>query len=102
MLRPHAILLWIAIALSPATAQDVLTGGYGNDRANAGLAETILTPANVNSSSFGRLFSLAVDGQIYTQPLFQRNVRVHEVAHNVVFVATMHNSIYAFDADLPG
>jgi hypothetical protein len=102
LLRPAAFLLWIAFALSPVAAQDVLTGGYGNDRANAALSETILTPATVNSSSFGRLFSLAVDGQIYAQPLFQRNVRINDVAHNVVFVATMHNSVYAFDADLPG
>jgi uncharacterized protein (TIGR03437 family) len=105
MLRTSVLLLFAPLLLlipSPGAAQDVLTGGYGNDRANAALNETILSPATVGPSSFGRIFSLAVDGQIYAQPLFQRNLRINGVAHNVVFVATMHNSVYAFDGDRPG
>jgi uncharacterized protein (TIGR03437 family) len=86
-----------------AFGQNVLTGGNDNYRTNANLAETILTPAKVSSSSFGRLFTLAVDGQIYAQPLFQRNLTMADGStHNVVFVATMHNSVYAFDADVAG
>jgi len=87
----------------PAVAQiDVLTGGYDNARSNADLSETILNPSSVESS-FGRLFSLAVDGQVYAQPLYLRNVTIpNRGTHNVVFVATMHDSVYAFDADQPG
>ncbi|HWE04527.1 MAG TPA: LamG-like jellyroll fold domain-containing protein [Tepidisphaeraceae bacterium] len=82
---------------------NVLT--YHNDlaRDGANLQETTLTPANVNSSSFGKLFSDAVDGQIYTQPLYVSGLVMPDgKAHNVVFVATEHDSVYAFDADAPG
>jgi uncharacterized protein (TIGR03437 family) len=86
-----------------AFAQNVLTGSNDNYRTNANLNETILTPGNVKTGSFGRLSSLSVDGQIYAQPLYQQNVSMADgTTHNVVFVATMHNSVYAFDADTPG
>jgi hypothetical protein len=79
-----------------------LTGGNDNYRTNANLNETILTPSSVKSASFGQLFSLSVDGQIYAQPLYQQNLTMADGSlHNVVFIATMHNSVYAFDADLP-
>ena len=96
--------LLIAGLSAPLSAQqDVLTGSYDNSRTNANLNETILTPANVNTSGFGKLFSLSVDGQIYAQPLYQQNVAIAgQGSHNVVFIATMHNSVYAFDADTPG
>ena len=83
--------------------QDVTTGSYDNYRTNADLNETILTPSKVSSSTFGKLFSLSVDGQIYAQPLYRQNIAIAgQGTHNVVFVATMHNSVYAFDADTPG
>jgi uncharacterized protein (TIGR03437 family) len=86
----------------PAFSQDVLTGGYDNARTNANLAESILTPSTVQPSAFGELFSLSVDGQIYAQPLYRQNLTIPgKGTHNVVFVATMHNSVYAFDADTP-
>ncbi len=82
--------------------QNVLTANYGNARTNSDPNETILTPSNVNPASFGQLFTLPVDGQIYAQPLYQQNVAISgNGAHNVVFVETMHNSVYAFDADTP-
>ena len=92
-------LFWCAMGLLGQT--NALTGGYDNSRTNANLGETILSPSSVNSNAFGRLFALAVDGQIYAQPLYQQNVSVSGTVHNVVFVATMRNTIYAFDADTP-
>jgi len=62
--------------------------------------ETTLTPSNVHSTQFGKLFGCPVDGAIFAQPLYVRNVTVpSQGTHNVVYVATEHDSIYAFDAD---
>lgn len=74
---------------------------YHNDLARDGAnrREYALTPGNVNSSSFGRIFSCTVDGAIYAQPLWIANLRVNGAVHNVVLVASAHDSLYAFDAD---
>ncbi len=80
----------------------VLTQHNDNARTGANLSETILNTSNVKAGQFGKLFELKVDGQVYAQPLYVGGVSLaDETIHNIVFVATMHNSVYAFDADDP-
>jgi hypothetical protein len=87
----------------PAAAQiPVLQRGYDANVSGANLSETILTTNNVSPSTFGRIFSLPVDGNIYAQPLYVPNLTINGGKHNVVFVATMKNIVYAFDADTQG
>jgi hypothetical protein len=68
-------------------------------RSGANTQEYALTTANVASATFGKLFSCAVDGAVYTQPLWVPGLNVNGSDHNVIFVATQHDSLYAFDAD---
>jgi hypothetical protein len=85
---------------APAAAVNVLTRQNDNQHTGQNLQETILTTANVNSGSFGKLFSYPVDGQLYAQPLYVQNVVIpSKGTHNVVYVATENDSVYAFDAD---
>jgi hypothetical protein len=74
---------------------------YHNNLARDGTnaQENILTPANVNATTFGKLFSCPVDGAVYAQPLWVPSFSISEGIHNVIFTATEHDSIYAFDAD---
>ena len=74
---------------------------YHNDlaRDGANTHEYALQTSNVNVTSFGKLASCSVDGAIYGQPLWAANLTVNGAKHNVVFVATQHDSLYAFDAD---
>jgi hypothetical protein len=77
----------------------VVTNRHDNARTGLNPNETILAPTNVTKSRFGRLFSHSVDGYIVGQPLYLPNVNIGGTLHNVVFVATLHDSVYAFDAD---
>jgi hypothetical protein len=78
---------------------DVVT--YKSDLARTGqnLTETVLTLSNVNATSFGKLRFLSVDGNVDAQPLYLSALTVQGATHNVVFVATENDSVYAFDAD---
>ncbi len=82
----------------PSTV-NIPTWHMNNARTGLNDQETQLTPANVNTAGFGKLFSYAVDGYAYAQPLYISNLIVNGTARNVVFVATEMASVYAFDAD---
>ena len=94
------------VALAPwvATAQvGVWTYHNNNHRDGANLHEPILNLTNVNSTTFGRLFSYPVDGYVYAEPLYLPNVAISgQGTHNVLFIATEHNTVYALDPDVPG
>jgi hypothetical protein len=88
--------LCAAVALLGATS--VTTSQYDNARTGATLTETVLTPRNVAAASFGKVAALAVDGDVYAQPLVLPALDVAGKSRGVVFVATEHDSVYAFDA----
>ena len=93
-----------------ALAADVLTQHNGNDRTGVNASETVLTTANVKPATFGRLWSLYVDGQVVAQPLYVSQLRIDTSTNpnvppvqgtfNAVVVATMHNTLYVYDADV--
>ena len=97
-----AVLLAGAFWFQQAQAANVLTQHNDMSRTGANTSEIILTPANVNSTNFGKLFANAVDGQMYAQPLYVQNMSISGGIHNVVFACTESNSVYAFDADTAG
>jgi hypothetical protein len=111
-----AILTFMATHAGPATANPidaadrsfanpstaVLTQHNDNNRSGDNLTETTLTVANVNTNSFGLLYMRPVDDQIYAQPLIMTNVEIAgRGSHNLLIVATVNDSIYAYDADNP-
>src|SRR5215475_11241709 len=92
----------LALAVNPCAAQ-VTTSQYNNARTAATLHEKILTPQNVNAQQFGKIGAFKVDGAVYAQPLYVRAVPIPgKDTHDVLFVATEHDSVYAFDANRPG
>src|SRR5260370_1615235 len=78
----------------------VLTWHNDNGRTGQNLSETLLTPQNVNMATFVKVFSFQVDGQIYAHPLNVPDVEIpNQGMHNLVFLATDNDSVYALDAD---
>jgi hypothetical protein len=83
----------------PATPPAIVTYQNGNSRLGQNLQETILTTTSVNATNFGKIFSWTTDGSIYAQPLYLPNVTINGSVHNVLYVVTEADGIYAFDAD---
>jgi hypothetical protein len=86
--------------LAPANV-DVLSAHNDSSLSGQNLREEVLTPASVNATDFGKLFSEPVDGYVYAQPLYKANLNIGGAPHDVAFVATEHDSVYALDADSP-
>jgi hypothetical protein len=91
----------ISLIASLAVTAQVNVTTWHNDlsRTGANAQETILTTDNVNVNSFGKLFSVPVDGQVYAEPLYLTGVSIAGGTHNVLYIATQHDSVYAIDAD---
>jgi hypothetical protein len=78
---------------------NVLTQHNNNTRAGLNNHETLLTTSNVNTTTFGKLFTLSVDDQVYAQPLVYSKLNIGGRFYNAVFIATVNNSIYAYDGN---
>ncbi|PYX88031.1 MAG: hypothetical protein DMG67_18100, partial [Acidobacteria bacterium] len=106
-LRKYVVFLSLAVFMLLvnicASAQvSVLTQHNNNQRTGANLNETTLNTSNVNGNQFGLLFKLAVDDQVWASPLYVAALSIGGVTHNVVYVATSNNTVFAFDADRGG
>jgi len=94
-----ARVLQLPTVFAATVAPDVTTYHYNLARNGLNPYETILTPANVNSTDFGKIGSHGTDGHVDAEPLFLANLTVAGKLHNVLYVATEHGSVYALDAD---
>jgi len=92
--------LVLGVAAGAIAQVSVLNVNYDKQQTGANLLETILQPS-INWNNFGKAGTYVVDGQVYAQPLYVPGVTIAGQKHNVVYVATMHNSVFAFDADAP-
>lgn len=99
VLRPALVAMFAVTFVACAWSQDVLT--YHNNNARTGLnsSETTLNLGNVNSSTFGKLFTVTVDGLVDGEPLYLSAVPTQGGTHNLLIVVTENDSVYAFDAD---
>ena len=97
--RCLALILAADVCVSAQVTVPMSQYDYG--RTGANLQEWMLNPSNVNATTFGKLFSRSVDDSIYALPLIVPDLTISGQRHNVMFVATWENTVYAFDADDP-
>ena len=98
--RSHFVPFFVLLCGSLMLAQTAVpTYQFDNSRSGANTHETILTPSNVNVSTFGRGMVYLVDGYVYAQPLYVPNLNINGTSHNALFVATEHDQLYAFDVN---
>src|SRR5260370_1093195 len=102
-MRKWCYCLGLLVVVHAWTAAEVTVpmSQYDYERSGASLQEWVLNPSNVDATHFGKLFSRTVDDSIYALPLIVPNLDISGKRHNVVFVATMGNTVYAFDGDDP-
>lgn len=93
------VALTVQAAVPAATAPDVITYHYNTMRNGVNTQETILTPTNVTSTTFGKVGFFTADGKVDAQPLFLANLTVSGQSHNVLYMASEHGTLYALDAD---
>src|SRR5215467_3226011 len=94
------LLGWCVVPGRSVAQKSILIWYYDNLRSGANTNEVVLTSGNVNYKSFGKLSTKPVDGYVVAQPLYVPRLNIAgQGSHNVVFVTTMHDSVYAFDAD---
>ncbi|RZU43504.1 PQQ-binding-like beta-propeller repeat protein [Edaphobacter modestus] len=98
-LTHNAVLALNVLGATTTIAPDVTTFHYDLSRSGLNAKETILTPANVNSTQFGKVGFYSMDGKVDAQPLYLANVAMGGKFHNVIYAASEHGSMYAFDAD---
>ncbi|MGH7970784.1 MAG: pyrrolo-quinoline quinone, partial [Limisphaerales bacterium] len=100
MLVAFAVLTALLAKVRTAAAQDVMTWHNDNARTGQNLKESVLTLQNVNPKTFGKLFVIHVDGKVDAEPLFVQGMQIPQHGmQNVLYVATEHDSLYAFNAD---
>ncbi|HZD75862.1 MAG TPA: Ig-like domain-containing protein, partial [Acidobacteriaceae bacterium] len=92
----------VSVTAAGSGGVNVVTWHFDNNRSGLNANETSLSPGSVSSKTFGKLFSYLLDGYAYAEPLLMSNVTIKGATHNVVYVATEHDSVYAFDADSYG
>ncbi len=92
----------ITVTIAANTGVNIPTWHVDNNRSGLNPNEKSLTPTNVAAGTFGKLFSYLVDGYAYAEPLLISNVTINSAVHNVLYVATEYDSVYAFDADTYG
>ncbi len=95
----HTATLKLTVNAAAAAGIDVTTYHYDNARDGLNASETTLTPSNVNSTSFGKVGLYATDGKVDAAPLYLSGMTISGQTHNVLYVASEHDSVYAFDAD---
>jgi hypothetical protein len=92
----------LTVTVASSAGVNITTFHVDANRSGLNANETTLTPSNVSALTFGKLFSDLVDGYVYGTPLIMSNITVKGALHNVLYVATEHNTVYAFDADTAG